>query len=189
MPVFAFCPLAGFALAHWKDYLVTYIQLTSNSPKLSAYFRGVARQMPQVLDDEVYKSTYAAQQLFFQTVETWQTKPTFEIKHEGTARWSVSTDDPRYRWIDEGTPARTITVRQAPFLVFKWPSSAKTRPSAIGSGPGYRGYYWASKKSVNYPGIRPRYFRRQIYQLAQGPTLAALREALRKAINQEAVGL
>ena len=168
---------------------MTYIQLTCNSPQLSAYLRKVARQLPNTLDDAVYQSALNAQQMFHDTTSTWQTKPTFEINHEGTGRWSVSTDDPRYKWISEGTPPHIITARNAPLLVFRWPSTPKTKPRVIGSGPGATGANWARKLSVHHPGIQAREFRRIISQRSQAPTLARLREALKRAINQEAVGI
>ncbi len=168
---------------------MTYIQLTSNSPQLSAYYRGIARKMPQVLDQAVYESALQAQQMFKDTTATWTHQPSFEIDHEGTGRWSVATDDQIYHWVDQGTSAHVIRARNAPLLVFRVPFTAKTMPRFIGSRPGSRGDQWVSKKQVMHPGTKPREFRRIIAQRAQQPTLARLREALKQATYGAGTGL
>lgn len=167
---------------------MTYIQLTSNSPQLSAYLQRVARTMPNVLDDAVYQSALMAQQMFQSTTATWAHKPTFEINHEGTGRWGIKTDDPIYNWVSEGTPRHEIKARRAPFLVFSWPSRAKTAPGVIGSTAGERGGRWARKKVVMHPGIKPREFRRIIAARAQLPTRFRLQDALERAIHETASG-
>ncbi len=168
---------------------MTYIQLTSNSPQLSAYFQRVARQMPNVLDDAVYQSALMAQQMFRDTTATWNHQPSFEISHEGTGRWSVKTGDTIYHYVDAGTVPHIIRARNAAMLRFRVPSTPKTKPRVIGSFAGSVGNQWVSKKEVHHPGTKPREFRRIISQRAQAPTLARLREALKRAINQEAVGI
>lgn len=168
---------------------MTYIQLTSNSPQLSAYYRGIARRLPQVLDQAVYESALQAQQMFKDTTATWTHQPSFEIEHENTGRWSVSTDDQIYQWVDQGTRAHVIRARNAPLLRFTVPFTSKTVPRWIGSRPGSRGNQWVSKKQVQHPGTKPREFRRIISQRAQGPTVARLREALKQATYGPSIGL
>ncbi len=168
---------------------MTYIQLTSNSPQLSAYLQRVARAMPNVLDDAVYQSALMAQQMFRDTTATWQHQPSFEINHEGTGRWSVKTGDTIYHYVDAGTVPHIIRARNVAMLRFRVPSTPKTKPRVIGSFAGSVGNQWVSKKEVHHPGTKPREFRRIIAQRAQAPTLARLRAALKQAINQEAVGI
>ena len=168
---------------------MTYIQLTSNSLRLSAYFRGLARKMPQVLDAAVYQSAVEAQAMFGTTTATWTHQPSFEIEHEGTGRWGVKTDDPIYHWVSEGAEPHVIKARNVTYLRFRVPFTAKTRPRVIDSFAGSRGDQWVSKREVHHPGTKPREFRRIIAQRAQAPTLARLREALKEATYGGGFGL
>lgn len=168
---------------------MTYIQLTSNSPKLSAWLRDVARQLPDVLDEAVHQSALDARQMFGATTQTWQHQPTFEISRENTGRWSISTDDPIYHYVDAGTPPHVIRARNVAYLKFTVPFTPKTKPRVISSFRGSRGDQWVSKKSVQHPGIRAREFSRIIAQRAQAPTANRLRAALKQTIAGSGAGL
>lgn len=168
---------------------MTYIQLTSNSPRLSAYLQRVARQLPTVLDEAVHQSALEAQQMFQETTATWTHQPTFDVEHENTGRWGVRTDDKIYRYVDMGTRLHTITARNAPYLRFTVPFGAKTKPRVIASYAGSRGDQWVSKKSVHHPGITARQFSRIIHERAQAPTANRLRAALKQATYGPGAGL
>lgn len=170
---------------------MTYLQLTSNSPRLSAWLRDVARQLPDVLDEAVHQSALDAQQMYQKTTATWNTQPTFEVERENTGRWAVRTDDPRYGWIDKGTRAHYIPLspKSDGFLTFRWPSSPKTKVNVISSFRGSPGSKWARKKQVWNKGIKARGFSRIIAQRAQAPTANRLRAALRQAVTGSGAGL
>lgn len=168
---------------------MTYIQLTSNSPRLSAWLRGVARQLPDVLDEAVHQSALEAQQMFNATTATWQHQPTFEVERENTGRWHVRTDDPIYHYVDAGTPPHIITARNVAYLKFTVPSTPKTKPRFITSFAGSRGNQWVQKRSVQHPGIKARQFSQIIAQHAQAPTANRLRAALKKTIAGSGAGL
>ena len=168
---------------------MTYIQITSSSSQLSAYLQRVKRQLPEVLDDAVRISAVEAQSMFASTTGTWMHQPTFVLQHEGTGRWGIKTDDQIYKWVDLGTKAHVITARNAPYLVFRWPSKPKTQPNVLASYMGARGDQWARKKSVHHPGTKPRNFSRNIQKQAQGPTVARLRAALKQATYGSGAGL
>ncbi len=168
---------------------MTYIQLTSNSPHLSAYLQRVARQLPDVLDEAVHESATEAQAMFQQTTATWTHQPTFEIAHERTGQWGVKTDDAIYHYVDMGTKPHTITARNAAYLRFTVPFKAKTRPRTIASYSGSRGNQWVTKRSVNHPGITARQFSRVIHERAQAPTANRLRNALKQATYGPGAGL
>lgn len=168
---------------------MTYIQLTSNSPRLSAYLRNVARQLPQVLDEAVQQSAVEAQQMFQSTTDTWTHQPTFQIVRENVARWSVKTDDRIYHFVDMGTAPHIITARNAPYLKFTVPFRAKTKPRTIASYQGSRGDQWVTKKSVYHPGVTARQFSRIIHERAQAPTANRLRAALRQATYGPGAGI
>lgn len=159
---------------------MTYIQLTSNSPRLSAYLRRVARQLPQVLDEAVHQSTLEAQQMFQATTATWTHQPTFEIAHENTGRWGVKTDDKIYHFLDMGTRVRYATMSK------DWKS--KTTPRVISSGSGAGRMVFVSRKHPR-PGITARQFSRIIHERAQAPTANRLRAALKQATYGPGAGI
>lgn len=161
---------------------MTYIQITSNSPQLSAYFQRVARQLPEVLDEAVRQSALDAQTMYQTTVATWTHQPTFVLQHENTGRWGIKTDSEIYGYVDKGTPPHEIVARRAPLLRFTVPFTAKTKPRFIASYAGSRGDQWVSKKSVHHPGTKARQFSQIIQQRAQAPTANRLRAALKQAI-------
>ena len=168
---------------------MTYIQLTSNSPRLSAWLQGVARQLPNVLDEAVHQSALEAQTMFQATTATWRTQPSFELQHERTGRWGVKTDSDVYKWVDRGTKRHPIAARNAPYLVWHTPFTAKTTPNVIASASGSYGNVWHSAKQVMHPGTKPRNFSRIISKQAQGPTVARLRAALKQATYGSGAGL
>lgn len=168
---------------------MTYIRLTSNSPRLSVYFRRMARQLPGTLDEAVHQSAVEAQQLFEKTTQTWRHQPTFELSHEGTGRWGVRTDDPIYRYVDRGTVPHIIRARNVAYLKFTVPFTSKTKPRYIASFQGSRGNQWVRKKQIHHPGIKAREFSTIIKQRAQAPTANRLRAALRQATYGPGAGL
>ncbi len=168
---------------------MTYIQLTSNSPKISAWLRGVARQLPDVLDEAVRQSALQAQKMFEATTQTWNRQPTFEIDRENTGRWSIKTDNEIYHYVDAGTKPHIIQARHVAYLKFTVPFTPKTKPRVISSFRGSRGDQWVSKKRVQHPGIRAREFSRIIAQRAQAPTANRLRQALKQAAAGSGAGL
>lgn len=168
---------------------MTYIKITSNSPKVSAYFQRVARDLPNVLDAATQQTAIEAQQMFQSTTGTWKHQPTFAINKEATGRWGVGTDDPIYHFVDAGTRPHVIEARRVPYLRFTVGGSAKTKPRNITSFAGSRGDQWVSKKRVNHPGITAREFSRTIHSRVMEGAANRLRAALRQAIAGPGVGL
>lgn len=94
---------------------------------------------------------------FKRTVRTWQHKVTFSSKVDfvGGVRIQVATDDPIYRYIDQGTKVRYATM--SPDF------EAKTEPQVILSTPGRGGKLFVNKKYPR-PGIKARQFTKTIYK-------------------------
>lgn len=159
---------------------VTYIQLTSNSPRLSAYLRNVARQLPQVLDEAVHQSALDGLGMWQSVEATWTTKSEFVIQHEGTGRWGIKTDDPRVKWLDKGTSVRYALMSK------DWRS--KTKPGYITSYQGAGHMVFVSRKHPR-PGITARQFSRIIHERAQAPTANRLRAALKQATYGPGAGI
>lgn len=164
--------------------------ITSNTSKVSARFRNMARNLPGVVNNAIRDLVVdEALPQFEKTVETWKERPRFsEVK---TARgWGVSVD-PVLPWsyVDRGTRAHIIEARNAPLLRFTVPSKAKTRPNVIASYIGSRGNQWVSKKRVHHPGIEARNFRDIILKRVQAKAANRIRDELKRTSYGAGMGL
>lgn len=100
---------------------------------------------------------------FDTTTQTWHTRPTFTIDREPGKR-TVSTDDPPYPWVNDGTPRHIIAPKKpGGVLVYGVPSSPKTAVRVIGSSAGSRGSTIVrTPKPVQHPGSDAREFDEEI---------------------------
>ena len=169
--------------------------ITSNLSKLSQRHRRNTKRLPGAIEAgfaEIGRETIA---LYQKTTRTWKHKPRFHPVR--TARGiTINTDDQIFMWIDEGTkgpykiPKRPKTDRDPiPFLVFRWPYKAATRPRVIASYAASRGKNLAFKRQVTHPGIKARKFTAEITKRMQKRAAGIMRKRINDAINVEAVGL
>jgi len=169
--------------------MTSSVYLTSNSTKVSARWRRVARKLPGALDEGVRELAEEAIGLYQKTTETWKHKPAFETQHRSTGRWTVGTDDKIFGWVDKGTRPHIITARNVPLLRFTVPFRAKTKPGYLTSYAGSRGSQWVSKHSVRHPGTKARHFSRTIHARVQQRAANRLRQKLLEATSGSGVGL
>lgn len=158
------------------------IVVTSNTTKIAARYRRMARNMPGIVDRAIHDLVESdAIPLFENTTRTWNNIPTFEAVQ--TARgWAVAVDPVfPYGWVDQGTPAHQITAKNKPLLRFAGPYHAKTKVNVISSYQGGRGNVWVSKRTVQHPGIEARNFRDIIMRRVQSRAARAVRDALNQA--------
>jgi len=140
------------------------------------------------------KFTTVIKKDFQATTKGWNHQPKFETKIGLTrlgpdASVSVSTTDERYGWINNGTPARTITPVRAPALRFPYQGpgvsyKAKTKRRVIGSGSHWQKLGPVQQfAAVNNPGIEPREFDIAIAEKEQKPFENMIKSELSKAAN------
>jgi hypothetical protein len=144
------------------------------------------------VEAEVYKELDhegdIMRRMYESTTRTWNHRPKFWKavgRGPGKAGVRVYTDDLIYLFTDYGTKRHPITARRAPYLVWRWPSKAKTTRRVIGSHAGSVGKNWASKKRVMHPGTKAREFTPEILKHRQqwfpGNMQAAIDKGLRRA--------
>jgi hypothetical protein len=98
---------------------------------------------------------------------TWRGKPTFDVDVQQD-RVLVTTDKDTYVWTDLGTREHPIEARRAPFLVFRHPYGAKTRPGSLSARGATYGNKWARVKRVpRHPGTKARGFSTRVAMLDQ----------------------
>lgn len=103
----------------------------------------------------------AMHKLFDQTTNGWSDRPKF---HESGHNWLSEvavrcwTGSARYAYVNNGTPAHTITPKRGPLLWFRPGYKAGTKPRVLSSSKPSRFGDYVSAHRVNHPGITPRDF-------------------------------
>lgn len=162
--------------------------ITSNLSKLSKAHQRNAKRLPGAVEKGYAVIAAESIVLYGKTTRTWRHKPRFYSKR--TAKGvTINTDSAIYGYVDFGTRPHVIKARRAPFLVFRWPYKAATKPRVIASYKAQTGPNWAKRKQVNHPGIKARNFTDEITKRMQKRAAAIMRKAIKDAINVEAVGL
>lgn len=114
---------------------------------------------------------------------TWKNKPAFTRTIIGDGGVEITTDDPRFKWIDEGTDGPyPIVAKNAPRLKFQTTFQAKTVPGQIMSRPGGRSGPWRAPQMVMHPGIAPRGWSRMIAQRRNKLLKKKIDDGLRKIV-------
>lgn len=166
------------------------IVVTSNTTKVAARYRRMARNLPGVVQQalgDLVRDEAVPQ--FQSTARTWTRQPKFEPVQTDRG-WAVKVD-PVLPWsyVDQGTRPHIITARNAPLLRFTGPYHAKTKVGVIASYKGGRGNVWVSKRRVKHPGIEARNFRDIIMRRMQQHAASRVRDALNQASYGAGVGL
>ena len=100
---------------------------------------------------------------FKTTTQNWQHAVAFPIESPATYRRTISTDDPIYGFVNDGTRPHRIAPKGGGVLAFNTPFRAKTVPGQIMSGPGGSGSTQAFARGVNHPGTKARNFDKTIH--------------------------
>lgn len=90
------------------------------------------------------------------TAQTWSDKPTFTTSSLGPYVREVSTDDPVYSMLNEGTRPHEIRPKAGKVLRFQTPFRSKTVPREIRSRKGATGKNEVFSRGVHHPGTAPR---------------------------------
>lgn len=154
---------------------------------LAQKYKDLARQMPSVVEAELYSIAADAQKDFEKTTETWSNKPEFYID-ERPRSLAVVTDDEIYHFVDKGTKPHKIPVGDKGFLAFRGGYQAKTTPRVIASRQGgASGGYVYTTKTIDHPGTEAREFSKIIHDKWEAQVVKRMRIALKGGI--ESVGL
>lgn len=131
---------------------------------------------------------------FQKTTRTWKRKPKFEtqVGTKGGPTVLVGTDNPIYKYVDEGTKPHKIPRRPGKPLFFQWGGKgsyhAKTRPRVIDSSAGFPTGPFRVFKSVNHPGTKARNFADEIQKRRQPWFKKRMEQAMRDAAKASGHG-
>lgn len=98
------------------------------------------------------------------TTQTWGHRPEFAITSPSPYEREVSTDDPVYGMLNEGTPEHEIRPRHSKVLRFQTPFRSKTVPRQIRSRKGATGKQEVFSRGVHHPGTEARKWDEAIFE-------------------------
>lgn len=159
---------------------MAHITFTSNSTKVAAHWRNMARRYRDGLDATVNQIALDAEAEYHKVTRTWRHQPQFVIHQVRTAQYTVTTDDPIFHFLDKGTRVRRALMSR------DWVS--KTKPRFIASYNG-RGQVLFISRKLNRPGIQAREWSKIIHDRLQPGAANRLRRTLAALAVGEAVGL
>ncbi|MFZ9755850.1 MAG: hypothetical protein ACO3DK_07455 [Bacteroidia bacterium] len=111
----------------------------------------------------------------------WKRAAVFDI-NETDEGATISTNDPRYTWVDEGTKPHVIRPRNA--RVLRWlPGSRVRNEIARRNAMADRSDVAQYASSVNHPGIRPRNFTDTVLRRREKKAEKSISQVLEKAIQ------
>lgn len=163
------------------------MKLVFRGAEVAKKIANLARRLPGVVNDELYRVAVDMRGDFEKTTKTWETPVSFGItKH--LKGWKVETKSEIYKFVDKGTRAHVIRPKRAGgVLAFKGQYSAKTSPGVIGSRAGGAKGNTVVTKEVHHPGTRARNFTQIIYRKWQKQVPRRVQKAIKGGV--EAAGL
>lgn len=125
---------------------------------------------------------------FERTTKTWNHKVKFVIvkaipTNLGRVEILVGTDDPIYRYVNEGTKEHIILPKKATRLRFKGTYTAKTQPGVIDARPGGSSGEDVFSMGVIHPGNKARNFDDAIAKHWQIRMKRRMEESMRRAVQ------
>ena len=122
---------------------------------------------------------------FKKTTATWSHKPTWYTTRRGTI-WYIGTKDEIYGYVDNGTPAHDIPMKEGgPLLAyFKTGFKPKSRVGYIASYNGVAANRnFRKRKLVHHPGTKARNFSKKIAEKWQKEFAKMMRAGIKRAAN------
>lgn len=162
--------------------------ITTNGAKVSAKYKKLLAKLDGVRERASNALADDAIVMFQKTTRTWRHKPQFKKRKTATG-FQIVTDDEIYGYVDKGTRPHIIQAKNAPFLVFRYPYKAATKPRVIGSTKATVGNNWARRLMVHHPGNKPRHFTDEITKRMNKRASAELKRETQRTINSEGFGL
>lgn len=132
---------------------------------------------------------------FKETTKTWSHQPKWDSVIDtkgGQLAVLVGTDDPIYKYVNDGTKPHVIVPRTKKALRFPWDGYGshipKTIPTWIGSFPEQVPTNTVYFKKVNHPGNEARMFDEEIQKFWTPRFKTAIEEAMRNAAKKSGHG-
>lgn len=136
--------------------------------------------------DNVNKNVAKQQQIFARDVKkataAWKTPLELELDDDNGSV-TISTDDDRYKWVDEGTKPHEIRPVRAKVLRFTSGSGVRSEIARRKAKGARRDVGVTYAKSVSNPGIRPRSITEKIMASRRLQIMSSVDDAIEEAIK------
>lgn len=119
-------------------------------------------------------------------VKTWKKKPTFTYKRQrrgASETFSTQVNDPRWKWLNDGTPPRRIVPVRAKRLRFMSGYEPATAPNRIISKQARSFGDTVYSLGVDHPGIKARNFNQRLSKRNQPKFKQFMQDALKESIK------
>lgn len=143
------------------------VTVTSNANEVAAWLKDKERLLPGALRDAGKQIEREMLRDFRRTTDTWQHKPEFQSMVDvsgANVTVLVGTDDPIYKFVDQGTRAHIIEPKRARALAFQGRYTPKTMPRVLASVAGGSSGKTVFRRFVIHPGTKPRHFTDEIFK-------------------------
>jgi hypothetical protein len=132
--------------------------IESNMFLLSKAHERAGRLLPDAIATGFERIADASIVLLFRPTRKWKGTPKIWRGEASKNGVSIHTDSLPYYWTNFGTRPHPIDARNAPFLVFRGPYKASTRPNVLTSRLAKVGKEYTRVTHVDHPGTTPRNF-------------------------------
>jgi len=153
-----------------------------NESSIDIDFDAMAKQ----IIDKINKNVAKQQKIFARDVKkataAWKTPLELELDDDNGSV-TISTDDDRYKWVDEGTKPHEIRPVRAKVLRFTSGSGVRSEIARRKAKGARRDVGVTYATSVSHPGIRPRSITERVMASRRPRILSSVDDAIEEAIK------
>ena len=156
--------------------------MAQNKSSINIDFDAMAKQ----IIDGINKNVAKQQKIFARDVKkataAWKTPLELELDDDNGSV-TISTDDDRYKWVDEGTKPHEIRPVRAKVLRFTSGSGVRSEIARRKAKGARRDVGVTYATSVSNPGIRPRSITERVMANRRPRILSSVDDAIEEAIK------
>ncbi len=170
------------------------ITIETNAAEVAKTLKLSAYQLRKAMEATSKEVGREALRNYRRTTNTWTHKPPFEVltEIEGDTILTLiaGTDDPIYRYVDQGTRPHLIFPRRpGGTLAFRGLYTAKTFPGLLDSKRGGASGSLIYRPYVEHPGTEARMFSRLLRPVIQKFTMTTLRKRIEEWGKKKYAGM
>lgn len=151
--------------------------------KMNFSFENIAANIKEVVNKETLRQQKRNAREIKRATATWQNPLQLEIEDTDDGV-TISTEDQRYEWVDEGTKPHEISPRSARVLRFLPGYRVRAEIARRQENSARRDARMVFAKKIIHPGIRPRSITERVMAKRRLPIISAIKDAVEKATNQ-----
>lgn len=151
--------------------------------KMNFSFDKIAAQVDSAVKAQLLREQKKNARELQRATATWKNPLQLEIDDTDEGA-TISTDDQRYEWVDEGTKPHDIRPRNARVLRFLPGNGVRSEIARRKNNAARRDAQAVYTRQVRHPGIKPRSITERVMAKRRIPIVSAVEDAVEKAINQ-----